>query len=236
MSGQIMRAKKTQSASTALTRAKSKLAMLQRAAGTGQYDSKEVANAIAHARRMVRAAQTKVKNLKEEEQETGKNSQKSHTEVQQKKNEIKRRAAQKEQKLKSEADTEKIQQVQKEKSRRQQMVQKRRAHRNQERSQLLEADMKYVKGELAEGRTPLGYTSSDNGVFIELSAASAELAMMENKIEAEIEQEIDAEVSAELSSEIIDAATIIPTVAAVETASAGIPSGSVAGGTVDVSV
>lgn len=51
--------KKPQSASAALTRAKSKVSMLQRAAASGQYDSREVADALAHARRMVRCAQLK---------------------------------------------------------------------------------------------------------------------------------------------------------------------------------
>lgn len=69
ISGQLLRAKKPQSASAALTRAKSKVSMLQRAAASGQYDSKEVANALAHARRMVRCAQLKVRNLREEERE-----------------------------------------------------------------------------------------------------------------------------------------------------------------------
>ena len=69
ISGQLLRAKKPQSASAALTRAKSKVSMLQRAAASGQYDSREVANALAHARRMVRCAQLKVRNLREEERE-----------------------------------------------------------------------------------------------------------------------------------------------------------------------
>ena len=69
ISGQLMRAKKSQSAGNVLSRAKRRLANLQTAAGSGQYDSKEVANAIAHARRMVRCAQLKVRNLKEEERE-----------------------------------------------------------------------------------------------------------------------------------------------------------------------
>ena len=51
ISGQLLRAKKPQSASAALTRAKSKVSMLQRAAASGQYDSREVADALAHARR-----------------------------------------------------------------------------------------------------------------------------------------------------------------------------------------
>lgn len=84
ISGQLLRAKKPQSASAALTRAKSKVSMLQRAAASGQYDSKEVANALAHARRMVRCAQLKVRNLREEEREQQSVQKKKKNEIAQK--------------------------------------------------------------------------------------------------------------------------------------------------------
>ena len=59
VSNQLLRAKKPQGAANALTKAKSRLATLQRYAATGEYDSKEISAAVAHARRMVECAQLK---------------------------------------------------------------------------------------------------------------------------------------------------------------------------------
>lgn len=67
ISSQIMRAKKAVGASQVLSRARAKLAMLKRAQATGEYDSAELENAIAHAKRMIDCAGMKVKNLREED-------------------------------------------------------------------------------------------------------------------------------------------------------------------------
>ena len=72
VSNQLLRAKKPQGAANALTKAKSRLATLQRYAATGEYDSKEISAAVAHARRMVECAQLKVRHLKQEEIENRK--------------------------------------------------------------------------------------------------------------------------------------------------------------------
>lgn len=69
ISGQLLRAKKPQSASAALTRAKSKVSMLQRAAASGQYDSREVADALAPCETDGALCAAKVRNLREEERE-----------------------------------------------------------------------------------------------------------------------------------------------------------------------
>ena len=63
---------------------------------TGEYDSKEISAAVAHARRMVECAQLKVRHLKQEEIENRKYKSENKSEVTQKKGEIKRRAANKE--------------------------------------------------------------------------------------------------------------------------------------------
>lgn len=201
ISGQIIRAKKPQSASTVLTRAKSKLANLQRAAGTGQYDSKEIANAIAHARRMVRCAQLKVRNLKEEEQERKTNQKKNGAENQQKNNEVKRRVAQKERQVKNKVATEEMQRVMKEKGRRQDLARKCRMHRNEERGKINEADMKYIKGQMENGGGTGSSSSVDSGVFLELSSAAA-AASAAQLVEAQLMQEIEAEVEAEIEAEL----------------------------------
>lgn len=205
ISGQLLRAKKAQNAANVLTRAKSKLAVLQRQAGSGQYDTREIANAMAHARRMVRCAQLKVRNLRSEEQEQKAHNREGNACEQQRKNEVKRRVAQKEREIESKVALEEMQAVTKEKRERSEMVQKRRMHRNQERSRINEADMKYIKGLMenngcAESNPNAGYSA-----VLDLSmeaAAMAEvqlLAQAQQQIEAEVEVEIEAEVAAEMT-------------------------------------
>lgn len=89
---------------------------MQRYAATGEYDSKEISAAVAHARRMVECAQLKVRHLKQEEIENRKYKSENKSEVTQKKGEIKRRAANKERELKEKIAIEEIQNVQKEKA------------------------------------------------------------------------------------------------------------------------
>ena len=136
ISGQLLRAKKPQSASAALTRAKSKVSMLQRAAASGQYDSKEVANALAHARRMVRCAQLKVRNLREEEREQQSVQKENSGKSQQKEHEVKRRVAQKERQLKQKVAIENTQEVLRQKKKKNEIAQKQQRHRSQERGKI----------------------------------------------------------------------------------------------------
>lgn len=200
ISGQLVRAKKSQNAATVVTRAKSRLAALQRQAGSGQYDSKEMANALAHARRMVRCAQLKVQNLREEEQEQRAHKRENRSEKQQNQNEVKRRVAQKERKVKSKLVTQEIQNAAKEKRTRRELAQKRRIHRNQEQNQITEADMKYLKG-LKENNGGANNCFSQ-GAVLDLSmeaAAMAEVQMLEAQIQQQVEQEMDAESMADMA-------------------------------------
>lgn len=210
ISGQLLRAKKPQSAATTLTRAKSKLAVLQRAAGSGQYDEKEVANAIAHARRMVRCAQMKVRNLREEEREQKANRNESGAKEQKLRNEVKRRVAAKERELEQKTAREEMQAVIQEKQRRTEMAQKRRTHRNQERGKVAEADMKYIKDMMRDGKMPGGTSvSTDGAVIMDLSGSAAamnEIAMMEQQIQAEAEAEVAAEIAMEMGADMGGAA------------------------------
>ena len=88
VSNQLLRAKKPQGAANALTKAKSRLATLQRCAATGEYDSKEISAAVAHAKRMVECAQLKVRHLKQEEIENNKYKRENRADNMQKKGEI----------------------------------------------------------------------------------------------------------------------------------------------------
>lgn len=202
ISGQIVRAKKVQGASNVLVRAKSKLAVLQRCAGTGQYDQREIANAIAHARRMVRCAQLKVRNLKEEEREQKAYQKENSAADRKREGEIKRRVAQKERELKGKIAIEETQEVLKQKRKRNEMLQKRRVHRNQEQGKINEADMKYLRGQTESGRG--SYSVAGTGAVLDLSmeaAAFAEMQMIEQEIqqaEAQIEAQVEAEVAMEM--------------------------------------
>lgn len=180
VSNQLLRAKKPQGAANALTKAKSRLATLQRYAATGEYDSKEISAAVAHARRMVECAQLKVRHLKQEEIENRKYKSENKSEVTQKKGEIKRRAANKERELKEKIAIEEIQNVQKEKAKRIEIRQKRNSHRRQEQSKISEADMKYIKDQMGNRNT--SDISPDSGVIVSLSAESTNLQLTEAQI------------------------------------------------------
>ena len=67
ISSQILRAKTSGSARQAVAKARSKIALLQRQQKNGEYDEKEVAQAILHARSMERVARKRLKHLEMEE-------------------------------------------------------------------------------------------------------------------------------------------------------------------------
>ena len=140
ISSQLIRATKSRTAAAVLTKAKSTVNNLQHCLGTGEYDDSEVQIALAHAKRMVKCAQSKVSNLKQEENLQRKYEREKSAKEMQQKSEVKRRVHQKENDLKQKMATEEIQQVQKEKSRRQEIIRKRRMHRNEERSNIIVLD------------------------------------------------------------------------------------------------
>ncbi len=200
ISGQLLRAKKAQGASSVLTRAKSKVSTLQRLSATGQYDSKDMATALAHARRMVRCVQLKVRNLREEEREQSSHRDEGNAKVRQKKSEVKRRVAQKEKKIEQKVQIETTQEIISEKRKRQEMMQKRARHRAQERGKIAEADMKYIKALADDGKLPYTGNSSDaSGVIMDLSSEATALSMTEEQIEAQVEQELAASMGGDVS-------------------------------------
>lgn len=241
ISGQLLRAKKPQSASAALTRAKSKVSMLQRAAASGQYDSKEVANALAHARRMVRCAQLKVRNLREEEREQQSVQKENSGKSQQKEHEVKRRVAQKERQLKQKVAIENTQEVLRQKKKKNEIAQKQQRHRSQERGKIAEADFKYIKSQLEAGKGFGGGSSycEDSGFTLDISAAAMSMAELEMMAQNQTEAEAEAEVEAEMS--LTDGGTLAVTTAGAVTAGSGAGTApdaapAAAGVSVDVSV
>ena len=200
ISGQLVRVKKSQSASIVLTRAKAKVALLMRQGGSGQYNQREIANAIAHAQRMVRCAQLKVRNLKTEEMEQKGYDKKHGAKDQQKKGEVKRRIAQKERQLESKIAAKEMQETIRQKREYREMMQRRRMHRTEEQSKINEADMKYIKGMLEKGHDN-GYDAVRPEAVLELSAHAAALAELQ-RLESErqqMEQEMESEAAAEAS-------------------------------------
>ena len=148
--------------------------------------------ALAHAKRMVKCAQLKVGNLKQEEALKKSSERELASSKQQKKNEVKRCVAQKENEIRQKASIEELQQSMKEKEYCRELTQKRRMHRNQERSKIAEADMKYLQDRTnrSQGNCTSIAGASGVGVTLDISSAAismSELKMLETQIETEVE-------------------------------------------------
>lgn len=203
----LSRVKKAQSAGQVLAQAKGKLANLLKAKGTGQFNEAELAAAIIHARRMVRCAQMKTRNLKQEEQIQKRHAKEAKAEEQQQENDIKLRVKRKEQNLKQKARTEKSQRVQKQKRQQQELMQKRRMHRNMEHEKMEEADLEYKKN---MGNAS---NSSENGEFAYayVPAEGVELQLSEDGMElteAQMEQQIEQQAAMMAAAETAASASV----------------------------
>ena len=153
ISSQIMRAKKAVGASQVLSRARAKLAMLKRAQATGEYDSAELENAIAHAKRMIDCAGMKVKNLREEDRLRKKAQEKAEREQEQFGN-VKR-----------------LENL------------KRRTHRQDENKALFDADSKYYEEEAhnvaGSSACQASMAVSSAAASLELSSVSGQMRNLE---------------------------------------------------------
>lgn len=238
ISSQLIRASKSRSASTVLTKAKSKLAMLQRCKGCGQYNDSEVEIAIAHAKRMVKCAQLKVGNLKQEEALKKNYERENENSRQQKKNEVKRRTAQKENEIRQKAAMEELQLTMREKEFRRELARKRRMHRDQERSKIVEAEMKYLQDQMNHND---GSSSQTVGVSLDISSAAMNMSelqlsehalqLLENQIEMKVEMEMSMDASLGM-----DGASVVSDVVGGGTVGAGTGAAASVGATVDVSI
>ena len=161
LSSQLARAVKARNASAVLTKAQTTVNSLQRCLVSGDYDETEVKIALAHAKRIVKCAQDKVANLKEEE-----NLQKKHT----------REKTAKEQQKKSEV--------------------KRRAHRNSERSQINEADLKYLQD--TTNYKSNNSSAARGGVSVDLSYTGLEMNEL-RQMEAEMNTQTDATIDVSMA-------------------------------------
>ena len=180
ISSQLLRAAKARTASNVLSKAKSKLAQLNRCKGSGQYNDGEVEAAIAHAKRMVKCAQLKFGNLKQEEAQKKSYEREAANSRQQKKNEVKRKTARKERELSQKVATEELQQSMKEKAFRRDLARKRRMHRDEECSKIMEAEMKFLQDKLNSND---GSAVESMGVSFDLSSAAMNMAELQVKAE-----------------------------------------------------
>lgn len=140
---------KTVGAARVLSRARAKLAMLKKAQATGEYDSAELENAIAHAKRMVECADMKVNNLREEDR-------------------LRKRAEDKEElkveKLRNAGRLENL---------------KKRTHRQDENKALFDADTKYYQREGNGIVGAAASAISSAAASLELSSVSGQMRNLE---------------------------------------------------------
>lgn len=149
ISSQILRARKTVGASQVLSRARAKLAMLKKAQATGEYDSAELENAIAHAKRMVECADMKVNNLREEDRLRKKAEDKEELKVE---------------KLRNAKRLENL---------------KKRTHRQDENKALFDADTKYYQREGNSIVGAAASAISSVAASLELSSVSGQMRNLE---------------------------------------------------------
>ena len=192
ISAQILRATKSRTAATVLTKAKNTVSSLKRCLGTGEYNDSEVEAALAHAKRMVKCAQSKVNHLCEEENLQRKYERQKASKERQQKSEIKRRVHQKEQDLEQKMAMEELEQARRQKSDKQEIVRKKRMHRSDELGKINEADMKYLQRTI-ENQRSTGLTENTSAI-VELSDAGIRMSEQQQAQSAtEAETELETE-------------------------------------------
>ncbi len=129
----LVRAVRSQTAGLVLNTAKSKLVSLLKCKGCGMYNENELNAAIGHARRMVRCAKLKLRNLTMEEQQQLRNE----------------KAAERES---GDPGMEELQKAMRIKQRKLALEQKRRIHRNLEYARMNQADEEFRSRQAREQR------------------------------------------------------------------------------------
>lgn len=161
--GFLLRAVRSQTAGLVLNTAKSKLVSLLKCKGTGMYSENELNAAIGHARRMVRCAQLKLRNLTKEEQQQARNE----------------KAIQKEA---ADPHLDKLQKTLRRKQRKLALEHKRRMHRNLEMAKLNRADEEYRNRQTRDHR--------EKGQAIHPTSAGRDLSQLKLlELELEISRE-----------------------------------------------
>ncbi len=138
----IRSAKTVLQASNALVKANSSMSQLRRQAASGNYSESEIAMAQTHARKMVRTARTKLRNIKSEF-----NQENNHTLA---KNHASEKMGTVIKKVRAEQKLEAIQQKDREMLKLEKLIQRKEItyknkHRRKENWDLMEADMEYLR-------------------------------------------------------------------------------------------
>lgn len=203
LSGQILRARKVQTARAALIQARSKVTALQACATNDQYDKSEVSKALAHAKRMVNCARLKVDHMKEEEsQETIKKRKAKNNNSDMQKDRQRQRLKQDAEEKERALERAKAQMREQERAYRELMRRKKR-HRNEENEKVMEANVKYL-------------TSKDGTAVQDSYIGNAAHVQLQLSIEAEYaakelrEAESDAGNENGGSAEAVDAGVYAP--------------------------
>lgn len=186
----LARAVKSQSAGMVLSSAKSRLVSLLKCKGTGMYEENELNAAITHARRMVRCAQLKVRNLKKEE-------------AQQRRNEKAARDEDKDQGI------EQFQKALRQKQRKLELAKKRRMHRILERAKMEQADDEYKAKQIQNQKEKDGsslrefYGANVRDLSdLELQKLELEIMRDEAKLSMELGENLDGTVDAGVAAAV----------------------------------
>lgn len=210
----LLRSTSSQNAASVLILAKNRLGNLKSCSVTGEYNSKEVANAIAHADRMVQCARMKVKHLKEEEYEELQNHREQNSREQQGRSAVKARVRLKKRQIEQKLSNEELKKLQEQKLEWERLEKKRKRHRREEYGKISEADMKYRQGQQAANT----FESSGPAAVLELTRNSQELD--EKKLEQQAQKELG--ISAEHASGAEHSISTVAAEGVLETADLGV--------------
>lgn len=174
ISGELLRASNASGAAVVMVKAREKVAALEQALYSGEYDENSVRRALVHAKKMVDCSKMKVRHLREEEQAAVKHQRERQGKEIQRKSSVKRRIAMKERQLKQRAALEESHDLLWEKSRHQELGQKKRNNRREELEEITKAEMEYLESQLQEGGE--GSISDTGRVSLELSGSAVEMS------------------------------------------------------------
>lgn len=218
----------SQSAGRVACQARSKLSSLLRCKGTGMFHESELSNAIGHARRMVRCAQVKSRNLKKEEDLRRRYAKQEEAQEQKQEREIKTKIQRKKRVLEQQVRMEKMECVRRKKQHEEEIIRRRRMNRLAEKSEMDEADMEYKNNMRREAErniyqgNPQTLEFPAEGAALELSEAA--LVHSEEQIEQQLEMMLQAELAMAALSVTPDVAAVsMPDAAMMESAGGEMP-------------
>ena len=172
ISGKISSAKTVNQASRAVSSANTNLSLLRRKSASGQYDESELEIAIIHAKKMVRVAKKKLKNVKNEAQITTQDNRVvSVKELKAQKILIKRKRDEAEEEI--EDLREELEKIRK---------QYKLSNRRDEDMELLDADMEYLRKKVALMKAGKGDSAVANAMSNEQAVREVFGSAMSNVI------------------------------------------------------